>query len=205
MKLILSSCDFDNENSKRRIIENIDKPLSENKVLFIPNEKATKESINSDKYYKRLESKGFSINNIYIFDEENANKFIDLDIDIIYVSGGNTFATMNKIKRTNFDKAIINYINKGVIYIGGSCGAHIVSKNIEHIAMFDENYCDLVDMNGLDIFDGIIIPHCEAEEYNLKLREDLYKKLVKDDNYKVYKLTNDETLLVTDSNIKIIK
>lgn len=33
MKLILSSCDFDNENSKRRIIENIDKALL--KKLYI--------------------------------------------------------------------------------------------------------------------------------------------------------------------------
>ena len=43
MKLILSSCDFINENSKQVILDNLDKKLSECKVLFIPNEKATKE------------------------------------------------------------------------------------------------------------------------------------------------------------------
>ena len=47
MKLILSSCDFDNKNSRNRIIENINKPLNKCKVLFIPNEKATKEKIYS--------------------------------------------------------------------------------------------------------------------------------------------------------------
>ena len=40
MKLILSSSDFINENSKQVILDNIDNELSNNKVLFIPNEKA---------------------------------------------------------------------------------------------------------------------------------------------------------------------
>ena len=51
MKLILSSCDFLNHNSKKVILENIDKELSECKVLFVPNRKATYEKIHSDKYY----------------------------------------------------------------------------------------------------------------------------------------------------------
>lgn len=205
MKLILSSCDFDNKNSRNRIIENINKPLNKCKVLFIPNEKATKEKIYSDKYYKRLELKGFIKTNIYIFDEEKVNDFKNLDIDIIYVSGGNTFYTLNKIKKSSFDKEIINYIKKGVIYIGGSCGAHIVSKNIEHLNAFDENYCNLIDYNGLNLLDGIIIPHCESDEYNNELREEVYTRLIKENKYKVYKLTNDETLLVTDKEVLKIK
>ena len=35
MKLVLSSCDFLNENSRKRIAKNIKKPLDKNKVLFI--------------------------------------------------------------------------------------------------------------------------------------------------------------------------
>ena len=109
MKLILSSCDFINDNSRKVINDNVD--VTNSKVLFIPNEKATKELINSDKYYKRLYKDGFTENNIYIFDEENANQFINLDIDVIYVGGGNTFATLKKIKDCGFVKYIINYIN----------------------------------------------------------------------------------------------
>ena len=87
MKLILSSCDFINENSKQVILDNVDKKLSECKVLFIPNEKATKEKINSNKYYERLKTDGFeNKNNIYIFDESRPNDFRNLDIDLIYVS-----------------------------------------------------------------------------------------------------------------------
>ena len=203
MKMILSSCDFINENSKNTILKNINKRLENCRVLFIPNEKATPEKIYSDKYYKRLYTDGFTNkDNIYIFDENKVEDFINLDIDLLYISGGNTFATLKKIKECGFDKEIINYIKSGVIYIGGSCGAHIVTKNIEHLLTLDDNYCNLSNFDALDLFDGIIIPHCEVEEYNPEKREKLYKELLNDNKYKVYKLTNDESLVVTDNNIE---
>ena len=194
MKLILSSCDFINDNSRKVINDNVD--VANSKVLFIPNEKATKELINSDKYYKRLYKDGFTENNIYIFDEENANQFINLDIDVIYVGGGNTFATLKKIKDCGFDKYIINYINNGVIYIGGSCGAHIVTKNIEHLLDLDNNYCNLDDYNGLGLLDGIIIPHFNEVDYEPEKRTELYNKLITENKCKVYTLTNSESIIV---------
>ena len=180
MKLILSSSDFINERSKKVILDNLDKELSDNKVLFIPNEKATKEKINSNKYYDRLYIDGFiNRDNIYIFDETEADRFRNLDIDLIYIGGGNTFATLNKIRKCGFDKDIINYINSGVTYIGGSCGAHIVTKNIEHLLELDDNYVGITDYNALGLFDGIIIPHYNEEDYNPKLRKQVYEKLIK--------------------------
>lgn len=202
MKLILSSCDFINDNSRKVINDNVD--VANSKVLFIPNEKATKELINSDKYYKRLYKDGFTENNIYIFDEKNANQFINLDIDVIYVGGGNTFATLKKIKDCGFDKYIINYINNGVIYIGGSCGAHIVTKNIEHLLDLDNNYCNLDDYNGLGLLDGIIIPHFNEVDYEPVKRMELYNKLITENKYKVYTLTNSESIIVNNDIIEII-
>ena len=203
MKLILSSCDFINENSKKVILDNIEKPLCECKVLFVPNEKATSEKIHSNKYYNRLYEDGFINNeNIYIFDEQNAEYFSNLNIDLLYISGGNTFATLKKIKDSGFDKCIINYIKGGVIYIGGSCGAHIVTKNIEHLLSLDDNYCNLSDFNALGLLNGIIIPHYGAEKFNPIKREKLYNELIKQDKYNVYKLTNDESIVVTDIEIR---
>ena len=201
MKLILSSCDFINDNSRKVINDNVD--VANSKVLFIPNEKATKELINSDKYYKRLYKDGFTENNIYIFDEENVNQFINLDIDVIYVGGGNTFATLKKIKDCGFDKYIINYINNGVIYIGGSCGAHIVTKNIEHLLDLDNNYCNLDDYKGLGLLDGIIIPHFNEVDYEPEKRMELYNKLITENKYKVYTLTNSESIIINNDIIEI--
>lgn len=202
MKLIISTGDFLNEYSKNVILNNIPKDLNDCKVLFIPNEKATKEKINSDKYYDRLFIDGFeNKNNIYVFDESDVDRFKNLDIDLIYISGGNTFATLDKIKKCNFDKDIINYIKNGVIYVGGSCGAHIVTRSIEHLLELDNNYLNITDYNGLGLFDGIVIPHFEQEGYNPSLRRKLFNDL-KDGIYPVYTLTEDESLVITDNEIR---
>lgn len=44
MKLILSSCDFRNDNARKTIINNLNKPIDQCKLLYIPNEKATFET-----------------------------------------------------------------------------------------------------------------------------------------------------------------
>ena len=194
MKLILSSCDFINQHSHQVIIDNIPKPLADCKVLFIPNEKATPLKIKSNKYYDRLKENGFTnINNIYIFDETRPNDFRNLKLDLIYVSGGNTFGTMKKIKDTKFDLDIKKYILNGVIYIGGSCGAHIVTSNIKHVLNFDDNNVDLINFTGLNLFPGLLIPHYT------KSREKILKELLEDNN--VYALTDDETIVFEDNNI----
>ena len=50
MKLILSSCDFLNEKSKKRILNNIDKSIEKVRVLFIPNKLFNIDDL--DKYYQ---------------------------------------------------------------------------------------------------------------------------------------------------------
>ena len=193
MKLILSSCDFLNTNSRKVIINNINKKLEDCKVLFIPNEKDT----NIDKHYNRLYKDGFTNkNNIYIYDENNTDKFKNLDLDIIYVGGGNTFATLNKIRKNNFDQELYTYISNGVIYIGGSCGAHIVTSNIKHVLNFEDNNIGITNYDGLNLFDGIIIPHYDSS------REEVYKNLLEENKYKIYTLTNDESLVIVDNIIK---
>ena len=102
MKLILSSCDFRNDNARKTIIDNLSKPISQCKLLYIPNEKATFETIHSDRYYLRMEEFGFLKNNVYVFDYYNPDEFLNLDIDVLYISGGNTFATLDRLRNCNF-------------------------------------------------------------------------------------------------------
>ena len=68
MRLILSSCDFSNPSSRRCITEHLPVKLARCRVLFIPNEKATSEKIQSGKYHARLQSYGFMPEYFYIFD-----------------------------------------------------------------------------------------------------------------------------------------
>lgn len=199
MKLILSSCDFRNEKSKQCIIENLNKPISDCRLLYIPNEKADYKDIHGDKYYFRMQEFGFTKENIIVFDYYNPTEFSDLDIDVIYISGGNTFATLNRIREVGFDKDIIRYVNSGATYIGGSAGAHIASKNIEHVKHFETPLEGMTDFNGLGLFDGILICHYTDT------RKFVYEELKKNSEYNVYKLDNEESIIIiqNDNNVHI--
>lgn len=191
MRLILSSSDFGNPKSKDVILRNLKKPIFECKVLFFPNEKATRESILGAKYYNWMVGRGFSRENVYIFDHEDPENFFDLDIDCIHVSGGNTFETLNRLRACGADKAIIEYVKKrGVIYIGGSAGAHIVTQNIRHLLPFDENSCGMTDFDGLKLFDGILFCHYTEE------RKPYYEQAVLENKYKVYALTDEDSMVI---------
>ena len=41
MRLVLSSCDFHNDRSKRQVFDNLGITVEDCGILFIPNEKAT--------------------------------------------------------------------------------------------------------------------------------------------------------------------
>ncbi len=190
MKLILSSCDFRNEKSQKVIMDNLPYPIDKCRLLFIPNEKATAEAISGDVYYDRMQEFGFAKENVYVFDHNNPDKFRNLNIDVIYISGGNTFGTLDKIRKSNFDKDIIRYVKSGVVYIGGSAGAHIVSKSIKHVEKYDENAVGLTDYSALGLFDGVLICHYTDS------RKSVYEELKATSEYNVYKLDNEESIII---------
>lgn len=189
MKLILSSCDFRNEKSQKVIMDNLPYPIDKCKLLFIPNEKATAEAILGSLYYDRMQEFGFVKENVYVFDHNNPDKFRNLDIDVLYISGGNTFGTLDKIRKCGFDKDIINYVKSGVVYIGGSAGAHIVSKNIQHVEKYDANTVGITDFSGLGLFDGVLICH-----YTDARKKD-YENLSANSEFKAYALTDEDSIV----------
>ena len=190
MKLILSSCDFGNPTSARVIMDNLCKPISECKVLYFPNEKVTPEKINCGKYETRVSALGFQRKNIYVANYFEPAPFFNLDINVIYISGGNTFGTMKLIRDSEFDKAIVNYVQSGVIYIGGSAGAHIATADISHVAKYDKDIFGVTDFSGLGLYNGILICH-----YTEDRKEDL-KQLYSLGKFAVTSLTDADSIIV---------
>ncbi len=189
MKLILSSCDFRNEKSQKVILENLPYPIDKCGLLFIPNEKATAEAVSGDLYYSRMQEFGFAKENVYVFDHNNPDKFRNLDIDVLYISGGNTFGTLDKIRKCDFEKDIIKYVKSGVIYIGGSAGAHIASKNIKHVEKYDANTVGITDFSALALFDGVLICHYTDA------RKNDFEILSANSKYKAYALTDNDSII----------
>ena len=173
-------------------------PIQQCRVLYFPNEKATKEDLESEKFYNRLAEFGFARKNIYVFNYYSPDSFYDLDIDALYISGGNTFATLDRIRKAEFCDIIIEYVKNGAVYIGGSAGAHIACTNIKHILKYDSNPPNMSDFNGLKLFEGVLICHYIDEK-----KKDLLK-IQRDGKYKVYSLTDDESLLIADNVVRKI-
>lgn len=112
--------------------------------------------------------------------------------------GGNTFTLLKLIKEYKFDKQLIEYIKKGVIYIGRSAGTHLMTKNIKHVLSFDDNYIGLEEFDGLGIFDGIVFCHYSDE------RKKYYEEAILDGKYNVYKITNDEMIVIDEEKFVIV-
>ena len=190
-KIILSSCDFRNGESAKCIYDNLPHPVGQCKVLYFPNEKATEEAIKSIKFYQRLSEFGFSKENIYIFNYFSPAEFdANTHIDVIYISGGNTLGTMKLIRDAGFDKAIIDYVHRGVVYIGGSAGAHIATVDIAHVAKYDKDTFGLTDFSGLGLYNGILICHYTEDR---KADFDTLNYLGK---YRVILLSDDQSIIV---------
>lgn len=194
MKLLLTSKAFGNDVINEKIRKSLEIDIEDAKVLFIPT--ALGGLYGYEKYLPQIIDFGFQKENIIIFNENEADKYKNLDIDVIYTCGGNTFTLLKLFKESGFEEELIKYINNGVIYIGRSAGSHLLTKNIKHVLAFDNNDIGLEDFDGLGLFDGVIVCHYNDE------RKNIYQELINSKEYNVYSITNDEMLLVNENEVK---
>ena len=189
-KLILSSCDFRNEVSAKAIFDNLPKSIEACRVLFFPNEKATEDAIIRGKYNNRLTEFGFKSQNVTVFNYFHPQDLVNAVFDVIYISGGNTFGTIKHIRESGADKLIVDYVNLGVLYIGGSAGAHVVSAEIEHVKKYDVDTFGICEFSGLGLYNGILICHytdAKKEHFEfLKTNSKYPMTALKDDEYIVF-------------------
>ena len=189
-KILLSSCDFRNGESAKCIYDNLPHLIGQCKILYFPNEKATEEAIKSKKFYQRLSEFGFSQENIYVFNYFSPAEFdANTHIDVIYISGGNTFGTLKRIRESRAEKVILDCLSRGAMYIGGSAGAHIASRSIKHVAKYDVDTYGLTDFSGLRLFDGILICHYSD------LREQDYMALIEAGEQNIIKLRDQDFIV----------
>ncbi|VVB61021.1 Peptidase E [uncultured archaeon] len=199
-KLLLTSAGLSNSKITKAFLELVNKPVSEIKVIFVPIASRTKEELyyveESKKELIELEIKRENIKTLNL-----DRKVSDSDVsgfDVIYVCGGNTFYILHKVRENGFDKVIKKFVESGRIYFGVSAGSIIAGPNIEVASLQDGNDIALKNLKALNLTNIAISPHVNETGFE-KVKE--FKKRV---NYQVLPLTDNQALLVLDTETRII-
>ena len=122
--------------------------------------------------------------------------------DIIYIGGGDSIKLIEEIKKYHLNDLLYDSYLRGVLLVGVSAGAILLSKegfSDSYILRGEKDSYDFV--KGLSFVDITICPHYEKDSIKrLQLKEKL-----KDDNCTVYCLENNTALWFHDEKIEVIK
>lgn len=113
-----------------------------------------------------------------------------LEIDIIYIGGGNTKYLNEKLKETGIDKLLINAYNKGIVCSGLSAGSY---------CWFKYNYDSL---EGMGVINAINCVHYDQKDETEKNK---FYNLIKEKELVGYALDNCVAIEFLDNEINIVK
>jgi dipeptidase E len=127
------------------------------------------------------------------------------DVDVIYVSGGNSFYLLEKMKESGFDKLIKDFMKEGKVYIGTSAGSIVAGADVYPTYYIDkaEEAKNLKDYNGLNLVDFTVFPHWGSEHFRdryLNQRMEHAYKL----GYKIILLNDNQYIAVEGDKYRII-
>jgi dipeptidase E len=177
--VFLTSTGFTNPKVYKRIIQNTIKkiqsaciittaaiPLKENNPLAIRN-------------YNFLSGKG--IKKVDYMDVEFDDPKELFNYDLVFILGGNSRHLLYHVKQSGADKILLEIAKKKRTIVGASAGAMLLSsgnkytKDFNDILGINEDICDPLDLQGLNITDHILFPHYDM--FSEKVT-DLESKLV---------------------------
>ena len=177
------------------------------KLAFVPtasNIYKNREWVDIDR--NKLIDMGFSVKDVDIEGKSESVLREELSgIDVLFVSGGNTFYLLEKARESGFDKLAKEFIDAGKVYIGSSAGSVFVCSTIEFVSGMDDPKVapNLKSYEGLNEVDFLLMPHQGDDEY-----KELYDKVLtkwRGLGYEVKTLTNNEALIVKGDKSEIVR
>lgn len=148
-----------------------------------------------------LRESGFDVFDYTITGKNERQLEQDLkDVDVIYVSGGNTFYLLEKARESGFDKVVKKLISSGKKYIGTSAGSIVAGPDIYPVYYLDaaDEAKNLKDYKGIGLVDFTVLPHWGSEHFHDRyLNQRLEHAYTM--NYKLI-LLNDNQYIVVDGD-----
>lgn len=203
MKLLLTSSGLSKRAGAKALNELVGKPPSETKVGYIPIA-ANVEEGNKDWYINQfLNFWRFGYNNIDIVDPSAADvnwRQRLADVDVIFMSGGNTFHLLNQIRMTGFDKWL-NDNKETKVYVGVSAGTIVMTPTIEVGGLepgADPNLPGITNLTGMGWVNFEIEPHCDMNRFGV------VEEYAKTRSNPVYAIDDQTAIKVVDDEVEVV-
>jgi len=202
MKLFLTSQGL-NDDTTPHLLKLLGRKPNGLNVAFIPTaaDYKRKRGFWAGNESARLEELGFDVAEVDLRkeNEKSLNKKL-LGFDVVFVCGGNAFYLLKYVRKSGFDKAIRDFLERDGIYIGVSAGSYIAGINIEPATWKhqDRNRFGLKDLTGMGLVPFVVSAH--LDDANQDIVEDAARKAT----YPVIALTDRQAILVDGSHWKIV-
>jgi dipeptidase E len=171
------------------------------KIALIPTAAEVEEDKSCLTKREEIEELGILTKNIHNLDLNHPISLEELkQYDVIFVDGGNTFYLLQKVRETEFDKTIEEYLKQDMgVYVGVSAGTIIMGPDIAFVEPWDNrNKAVLKDTKGLGYTKDAYSPHYREGE-----KEILDQWRLKVD-YKIKELRDGEAVLIDKTGQKLI-
>jgi len=86
-------------------------------------------------------------------------------VGAVFVGGGNTYALLDRLRRSGMLSRLAQRVREGMPYIGSSAGPNITCPTI--LTTHDWNVCGVTEFAGMNLFPWQINPHYFAGEIGL--------------------------------------
>lgn len=202
MKLLLTSSGLSKRDIGYALQGMFDKHPSEVKVGFIPTA-ANVEPYSKDwviSQFGQLQRYGFYQIDIVDIAADGVDWRTRLaDVDMLWLSGGNTFYLLDQVRKTRFDEWLKENIENKV-YVGGSASTIIMTPTIAVAGLEpgDENVVGLTDLTGIGYVNFEVEPHCDAA------RIEAVKDYAKQSKNPVYAIDDLTAIKVVDGSVEVI-
>jgi len=201
MKLFLTSSGIGSE-IKDDFLSLLSKSPNQIKVAFIltasypePNPWYVEKSL------KTLRSLGFKTREVDLRIENLKSLTEKLSAtDVIYVDGGNTFYLLSWVRKSGFDKALQEFLERGGVYVGVSAGSYIACPTIEmaNWKRPDRNLVGLADLTSLNLISFLLTAHYTVDS-ETSIRQGSIKS-----GYPTVALSDGQAVLVDGEKVKVV-
>lgn len=134
---------------------------------------------------------------------ENTLRKTILKNDYIYVSGGNTFSLLQKLKHSGAGRIISEAVENGKLYIGESAGAAVTSPHIGYLRKMDNpnKAPNLRDYRGLALTDFYVVPHGGSLRFG-KAVESI--AIEYSDKLNLNIINDSQAIIIENENVKVL-